>query len=539
MKNSQELVVTERDFSDSLFHGLNDPASPINVLIGSKKFTEGWNSWRVSTMGLMNIGRSEGSEIIQLFGRGVRLKGYDFCLKRSKFVSGIRKPKFIEVLETLNIFGIRSDYMRQFKEYLEEEGLPTDNNRLEFVLPVINNLGSAKLRMIRLKEGIDFKKDGPKPQLDAPPKPLLQYPVVLDWYPKIQAQRSKGVQSSNTIATKEEGKLTREHTAFMNIDDMYFELQRFKNERSWHNLNLSKEAITQLLEKDSWYRLFIPKDELTMTNFRRVRMWQEIMVTLLQKYIDKYYKFRKNEFEMPHLEYRELSPDDPNFFEEYLFMLDQSQTAIINTLKQLKEMIETKQLKDFELTGFHAIHFANSLYEPLIYLKNDLVEVKPVPLNDGERDFVLDLRSYHQEHKEFFADKELYLLRNLSRGSGIGFFEAGNFYPDFIIWLLNKDKQFITFVDPKGIRNLHGMNDPKIQFYKTIKELEQRLGDPNVILNSFILSLTPFEQVSWWDEGLTQEEFEKRHVVFKQMQSSKYIASILETSKKEYSGEDK
>ena len=36
---------------------------------------EGWNSWRVSNMGLLNIGRNEGSEIIQLFGRGVRLRG--------------------------------------------------------------------------------------------------------------------------------------------------------------------------------------------------------------------------------------------------------------------------------------------------------------------------------------------------------------------------------------------------------------------------------------------------------------------------------
>ena len=77
-----ELVVTEREFSGSLFQGLKDLSTTVNVLIGSKKFTEGWNSWRVSTMGLMNVGRTEGSEIIQLFGRGVRLKGYDYCLKR-------------------------------------------------------------------------------------------------------------------------------------------------------------------------------------------------------------------------------------------------------------------------------------------------------------------------------------------------------------------------------------------------------------------------------------------------------------------------
>ncbi|MDD4200514.1 MAG: DEAD/DEAH box helicase family protein, partial [Eubacteriales bacterium] len=78
--------VFSKDFSSSLFRDIESPTSKIKVLIGSKKFTEGWNSWRVSTMGLMNVGRSEGSEIIQLFGRGVRLRGHDGCLKRSAFV---------------------------------------------------------------------------------------------------------------------------------------------------------------------------------------------------------------------------------------------------------------------------------------------------------------------------------------------------------------------------------------------------------------------------------------------------------------------
>ena len=31
----------------------------------------------------MNVGKKEGSEIIQLFGRGVRLKGFRFKLKRT------------------------------------------------------------------------------------------------------------------------------------------------------------------------------------------------------------------------------------------------------------------------------------------------------------------------------------------------------------------------------------------------------------------------------------------------------------------------
>ena len=90
----------------------------------------------------------------------------------------------------------------------------------------------------------------------------------------------------------------------------------------------------------------------------------------------------------------------------------------------------------------------------------------------GERDFVEDLRHYYEHNREFFHGRELYLLRNMSRGRGIGFFEAGNFYSDFILWLVEVDRQLVTFIDPKGIRNLAGLSDPKVAFYQTIKELE-------------------------------------------------------------------
>lgn len=163
-----------KEISDSLFQQLNDRHSLVNVLIGSKKFSEGWNSWRVSTMGLMNIGRTEGSEIIQLFGRGVRLKGYDYSLKRSSALFGDDAPEYLNKVETLNIFGIRADYMRQFKEYLEEEGLPKDDDWQEFVLPVVKLPADRRLKVIKIRDDADFKKKGPRPVLALPDERLLK-----------------------------------------------------------------------------------------------------------------------------------------------------------------------------------------------------------------------------------------------------------------------------------------------------------------------------------------------------------------------------
>lgn len=527
----RELVVTEKAFSGTLFRTINDETSTINILIGSKKFTEGWSSWRVSTMGLMNIGRSEGPQIIQLFGRGIRLKGKDFSLKRSRRLEDVKPPKNIETLETLNIFGIRADYMRQFKEYLDNEGLPANEDRIEFVLPVIKNLGSKKLKIVRLKEGVNFKTKGQKPVLDGePPEFLKKHQVVLDWYPKLQAMASSAGPTNGQGVEREQCCFEEQHLALLDFDTIYFELQQFKNERAWHNLNLSRAGLAALLRQTNWYVLHIPREEMQFLSFQRVLRWQEIATTLFKKYLDRYYKYKKQEFEADHLEYRELSEDDPNFINEYRLLIEESREDILQKLEEIKGLISAGKLRNVEFQSLHAIAFGRHLYEPLIYVGNDLIEVKPVVLeNEGERDFVLDLQKFCESSKgkDFLKGKELYLLRNLSRGRGIGFFEAGNFYPDFILWLLINGKQYVNFIDPKGLRNLDGPEDPKIEFHSTIKQLQSRLKDQDVILNSFIISSTSFENIKGW--GMKKEDFEKRNVLF-QDQHNTYVCKLLEKS---------
>jgi hypothetical protein len=82
------LAVQDDVISASLFGQLDSADSPLHLLIGAKKFTEGWSSWRVSMMGLMRVGHGEGPQIIQMFGRGVRLKGKQYSLKRSHGEAG-------------------------------------------------------------------------------------------------------------------------------------------------------------------------------------------------------------------------------------------------------------------------------------------------------------------------------------------------------------------------------------------------------------------------------------------------------------------
>ena len=145
--------------------------------------------------------------------------------------------------------------------------------------------------------------------------------------------------------------------------------------------------------------------------------------------------------------------------------------------------------------------------------------------NESEYQFVKDLKEYCEDNKKDFeeAGKELFLLRNMSRGRGVGFFEAGNFHPDFIMWLLHGGKQYVTFIEPHGL--LHeGPASKKILFHEKIKEVEKRLNDPEVILNSFILSWTKQIRLDW---GLSKKELEKRHVLFMTEDKDKYIGKLL------------
>ena len=57
----------------------------------------------------------------------------------------------------------------------------------------------------------------------------------------------------------------------------------------------------------------------------------------------------------------------------------------------------------------------------------EIAKVTPVQLNEGERDFVKDLKQYYNSNQEYFTGKKVYLLRNQSK-TGIGFLtETKNF----------------------------------------------------------------------------------------------------------------
>ena len=555
------LVVSEREFADSVFHSVNEPGSRINVVVGAKKFTEGWNSWRVSSMGLMNVGRSEGSQIIQLFGRGVRLKGRGMSLKRGSAdrpAGSDRRPTHLDRLETLHVFGVKAGYMAQFRDFLEEEGLAVDPVE-EFIPIRVPNLPSG-LKVIRVAESVAgadgdsaraFRRSGPRFALRAPwdetlPEAVrsrLKTPrVALDWRPRVRTIRSEELQGwGEDPEDQSEEKLLPHHLALVNEDALCLSLQRFKRERGWHGLAISKSVVNELLQVGDWYRLLIPPDEMRFDSMRKARMWQDIALALLKKYVTRYWGARRQAWEAEHLEYSDLEPSDGNFPRvmrdggeatgyRIVIAADQRDARELrNWIDAVRQVIDSGggPLPPNPVTGqpaLDAVAMDHHLYTPLLVTVHEqAVTVSPPGLNAGEHQFVEDFRAHCERVRP--EGHRLHLLRNMSRGHGIGFFEANNFHPDFILWAVSGNRQHIAFIDPKGLARMDA-DHPKVRLATQIKEIEKRLGDPNVRLDSFILSVTPFETVrrSW---RMPKAEMAERHVLFMAEDRPTYVGEML------------
>jgi len=224
------------------------------------------------------------------------------------------------------------------------------------------------------------------------------------------------------------------------------------------------------------------------------------------------------------------NPHLPGDGDAYQLTSGASDEALLADIKILEEEIRQSrggligEHRDFKIykLGVH-------LFSLLLHVAHGRkISIVPVALNENEFDFVKDLHHFidQPEAKVFLDGCEVFFLRNRSRSAGIGFFEAGNFYPDFILWIVRGYRQYVAFVEPHGL--LHeGPASQKIIFYQSIKGIEQRMSRPKVTLDSFIVTPTALRDLQWgWG---TLDDFAKRHVLFMKDDKEYYVLRLFET----------
>jgi len=475
LRDKLGMDVKDEQFTGSLFPTIDAPGSSIRLLVGSKKFIEGWSSWRVSTMGLLNIGRGKGSQVIQLFGRGVRLRGRDGTLKRSSHLQGAH-PGWLHPLETLHIFGWNANYIEQFRRMLEAEGV---SREIAVEVAPIEPWPDG-LRVPATPGTYDARHEEVWPLvLD----PTIQ--VKLSRIPKLtRARRTQGT-SGLAVDTAAASVRTIDFDATGKLLDwraLQLDLAIYAATRGYDNVALDAEALPSILAHCT---LVLPE-----ANADEPARLQEEALALLRTYLDRFVARKEREAEGAQLAPELLARDHALMIGEY--RVRATDEALITHIEELLADPEFWQDGGEPLPR---LHFHRHLYNPQLKCAADL-SISPAPINPGEARVVEDLRQWWRENHDRadLAGIELFMLRNLPR-LGVGFYARSGFYPDFILWIRRADGSTrIVFLEPHGMHHEHNGSDS--EKLKALLDLRAQsalpvFADEHIELDGFVLTETP------------------------------------------------
>ena len=507
-------VERERGFAERLFAGVDRADSPVNVVVGARRFIAGWNSWRVSAMGLMHVGVKEGPEIVQMFGRGVRLKGWRGSLKRHRDCPGApaaENGEGLALLETLHIFGLRANYMSAFRELLAKQGAPLDRETIELKTKWSFPRPSG-LRTIRLEKDADWERSGERIALP-PPGGADSPAAVLDLRSRLQARASApgpdedGGGRGDSLAAIAPGRM-----AFLDRTRIYDRVLARKRRMGWSNLAIDRGTVDRLLDSDEWYTLHAPPERLAPRGFAGLQALEDVAVDLVADYAERFWRRARRRWEHERIEVGELDESDPNNVRAYAVEVDARNAELADHVRELAR----HPWGGFARTGLESVATVGAhAYEPLLCARAGCeVEVRPAPLNRDEGEVVKELERLARKKDSRLGGRELFLIRNTSRGGGLSFFDDFAYYPDFIVWLKGGAVQHMIFLDPKGLARLGPREREKVRLHRGIKEVEKRAREkaPGLRLHAYILSATPPDGID--DGKRAQGAWEKDGVYF-------------------------
>jgi len=523
---NQESIEVESDrISNPIFDSLrNEKDSSINILIGAKKFIEGWDTWRVSSLGLMNFGKNPGPQIIQLFGRGVRLRGKHFSLKRS----GDEK---VSHLETLYVLGIKADYLLRFLESIKKEEVEIEQETLQ--IPIIEQY-KEKWSELFIPKTEHIQRNFFNKVIKLTADPNIR--VEINLYPRLQTVAA--THQRNGISDAEldyhSNNLNSKFSKLVgHLDAQYIlsEILTFKQTNNLWNLQFNTKTLLDILKNKELYSIYAPDELLEIKSYEDILYLQRIAVMILKKYITRFYNLHLSKWEQSNSSYVPLSKHEPlaPFIKDsqlcYNVSLRKNHDDFKDFLEKIKEILrdfENEWKKD-DSRILPRIYFDRSLFLPLLIkptdkIKDIILSISPVPLNEGEEKCVQYIKNYLDSKPRELENFEIFFLRNFPR-IGIGFqLPTERFYPDFILWIKHKNdrtSQAIVFIDPKSA---YYADEEKIQFAKTLKEIQRELNSKTMkpfVLEAFIISVNSIEELRKFRKTTkTKEEFESENVLF-------------------------
>lgn len=515
-----KIEVKEDVINDSLFDRISRADSPINLLIGAKRFIEGWSSWRVSSMGLLRIGKGEGSQVIQLFGRGVRLKGKDKSLKRSHALGGA--PDWLESLETLYIVGWNADYLQTFRKMLEKEDLAKELTPLRVVQKDLPSWAVVP----QTPKGFDcsaetwvLNNEGPRVVIDLLPQVISLAPGAAG-----VTEEAARAGAATTILPGE-----APYSGLVDLDRLHAELLEYKVAKGYGNVFVKRAALRELLGSRCELRM------LTEEARDPARVHQAAS-RALKTYLDRFVRLRERQADSAHAEPALLVRERQVVYEYRITV--HAEGAGERLLKEIEELLHrpVKDLLGDAGEPLPRLYLDWHLFNPLL-LEGDKdwqahVAVSPPPLVLSERKLVEDLRDFWEKKCKTpeYRDFEVCLLRNLPK-VGVGVFVRSGFYPDFILWIRNRKMKAtrVIFLDPHGLHHEGVQGNDRFEAITKLRALGEdgRFKTRNIRLDGYILApakTTPDSIPG--AKGMSWADLEERFPLLRQ--DGDYIEKLIE-----------
>lgn len=432
--NILEGYITSKEVvTKSFFDELNSPDSSINILLGSRIFSEGWDSNRPNVINFINIGVSEAQKfVLQAIGRGVRVEPvatkrnrFDFLPDKETLFSIEETQKLssqVQALETLYIFSTNKETVgailqnissgTEKEEWKKVEGITKTNIKIDLPVPVYEEFEEHKTKPYKIsRTELDMvrlfaEKAGPK---------LLLVEHNLNFKTITKLNKGENFVEGKPLNLREEN--------LLKLIDRHFHtkpkrVKLFRNLIDGENGDINHYLkVKTKLEKDE---LTLLHDLISDIVLHKYKSKEEIALCFKEGKID----YKQMEFEFEKFEQQQIS------------------------------------LNNFKLPAIDKTFLIEHYYNPVLLINlPDLGLFQNVIDIDSELDFYKRLISFArnangmEKYDWWYFSK---LVENVD-DIKIPYYDTekgdySNFYPDYIFWLKKGDKYLLKFIDPKGLR---------------------------------------------------------------------------------------
>ncbi len=429
------------------FETLNDKDSPINILMGSRAFYEGWDSNRPNVITFINIGTGTDAKkfVLQAIGRGIRIEPLQNKRKRLEFL-GVNEEiaknlyeKFkneAKALETLIVFA-------------------TNKNAVQTIL--------TELEMVIKAEGFEtvslWENEKAK-----------DYTLLIPVY-KRKEQRT--VYQENPIRFR----MSRE-----NLELLREFLKLMPKERFILEKDITPSVYEELNKVISENQRFIYFDE--NQNYKSVDALIDRLINHLNAEREEIEGFRKLRNEIVHFRKIKVRED---YRKEFLEKISQVKKAVVLTEEEKWQKIDELRKKgltpekaleevrkisniEVELQDVKIRKLLQHYYIPIVYTDERVDWIKHIISIYSEYHFINALINIIDELDNYY-DWWMFskLDEHLDKSIYIPYVSGGKpkkFIPDFVFWLKKESIYTIFFIDPKSY--MFTTYEDKIEGYKAI-----------------------------------------------------------------------